>query len=189
MQVYTSLQLTIGEVYTRDQLKKQFHITDAAINNGLFQPKGTKSIWLFITEHKTAGMEPYHDLLLGNLLTIQGQKKGRTDNKIIFHQQNDVELLIFYRKKKYEFPGAGFKYEGKFEYSSHSGSLPTAFVLVRELDKNQITAIQTKLEQAHEFNPHSLSDGKEKILASIVRRRGQAAFRKSLLNAYQKTVP
>ena len=36
---------------------------------------------------------------------------------------------MFYRKIKYEHPGAGFRYLGEFVYSSHTGSRPSDFVL------------------------------------------------------------
>ncbi|MFC7668997.1 HNH endonuclease [Hymenobacter humi] len=40
-------------------------------------------------------------------------------------------------------------------------------------------------QDAHSaFNPASIRDGREWVLASIVRRRGQSAFRKGLLEAY-----
>lgn len=40
------------------------------------------------------------------------------------------------------------------------------------------------LEAAGEFDPTSIEDGRERVLAAIVRRQGQPAFRKALMAAY-----
>ncbi len=41
------------------------------------------------------------------------------------------DLLVFYRRSKKEFPGAGFKFGGRFFYVSHEGPPPTHFLLKR----------------------------------------------------------
>ncbi len=40
-------------------------------------------------------------------------------------------MLLFYRKSKSEHPGAGFRYEGPFQYMKHEGKHPTRFTLRR----------------------------------------------------------
>lgn len=50
----TSDLLAVGHVYTRAELAETFDIHDATLNTGIFQPKGQCSIWLFVTEQKTA---------------------------------------------------------------------------------------------------------------------------------------
>jgi hypothetical protein len=124
-------KLEVGRVYTRVELRRLFSIKDATIKNGVFHVKDRHEIWLFVTEHKTADRVPYEDKLVGDELRWQGQTTGRTDALVINHQRNGDELLVFYRKAKYEFPDAGFKLEGAFEYASHSGRAPTSFVLRR----------------------------------------------------------
>jgi hypothetical protein len=57
--------------------------------------------------------------------------KGRKDTVIIEHERKGLEVLVFYRIKKGQFAGAGFRYEGRFRYVSHTGSHPTRFVLQR----------------------------------------------------------
>jgi len=127
----TSEQLTKDEVYTRNQLKEMFRITDATINTGIFQPDGHESVWLFVTESKTPDRVQYENKLLGNLLKWDSQTKGRKDHLIIHHQELNLELLLFHRMKKYEHDGAGFRYEGPFEYLSHEGHNPAHFELTR----------------------------------------------------------
>ena len=127
----TSNHIALGVVYTRDDLRSQFNIADATINTGVFRPKGHDSIWLFVTEHKTADRTPYADRLESESLFWQGQVSGRSDPIVIEHAANGLELLLFYRRRKYEFPKAGFRFVGSFEYVSHFGKHPTSFLLHR----------------------------------------------------------
>jgi hypothetical protein len=118
-------------IYTRNDLRELFEIRDATLNNGVFHFRERREIWLFVTENKQADREQYVDKLVGDGLYWQGQRMGRTDSLIIEHKQAGENLLLFYRRAKYEFEGAAFRYEGVFEYVSHSGSYPTSFVLRR----------------------------------------------------------
>ncbi|EPX9373082.1 hypothetical protein [Yersinia ruckeri] len=71
--IQTSDSLVVGQVYTRNDLKKLFNITDATINTGIFQPKNHTSIWLFITEDKTTDRTQYNDLLEEDIISMQGK--------------------------------------------------------------------------------------------------------------------
>jgi hypothetical protein len=126
-----SERLKQGSIYTRKDLSAIYAIKDASLNNGIFRLKEYDSVWLFITEHKTSDRTPYVDSLEGDTLHMQGQRLGRTDALIKDHRLRGLELLVFYRKAKYEHPFAGFRYEGIFNYHSHTGSTPTSFVLNR----------------------------------------------------------
>ena len=178
----TSERLTPGEVYTRAQLKELFQITDATINTGVFRPKGTSSVWLFVTEKKTSDRTPYRDHLEGETLHWQGQTSGRTDAWIIDHRASELELLVFFRKQKYEHSGAGFRYLGPFAYVSHSGANPISFVLRAERARQ--AAIGPDTADDEPFDPSTVEDGRTHIMRSIAHRRGQKAFREQLLFAY-----
>jgi hypothetical protein len=124
-------QLEVSAVYTRAQLKDLFGITDATINNGVFPFRDRHEIWLFVTEQKQADRVQYKDELVGDELHWQGQSSSRTDERIINHRVEGNSILVFYRKKKDEFPGAGFRFQGHFDYRSHSGKEPASFILIR----------------------------------------------------------
>jgi hypothetical protein len=129
---FASSSLKLGEIYTRDDLRVAFDITDATLNNGIFRPKGFESVWIFVTEEKTPDRVQYADKLVGNVLFMQGQTEGRTDGLITQHVAKGLEILVFHREKKYEHQGAGFRYLGRFDYVRSFGSRPTSFILLRE---------------------------------------------------------
>ena len=177
----TSDQLTLEKIYTRDDLRNLFSIKDATLNTGIFNPKGTSSVWLFITEEKTADRTPYRDQLQSDLLCWQGQMSGRKDVLIINHQARGLELLVFFRKKKSEYQGFGFRYLGPFVYSSHTGNKPTNFVLQRK----HASVVPPTAADADGFDPIGVEDARERISRSITQRRGQKRFRDDLIAAYR----
>jgi hypothetical protein len=129
--VFTSSHLQRGEIYTRADLRQTFNIADQTLFTGVFRPAGHDSIWIFVTERKSGDMTEYTDFLDGDTLYWDGQMSGRRDQRIIEHERNGLELLVFYRAKKLEFAGAGFRYEGRFRYAAHTGANPTHFTLQR----------------------------------------------------------
>lgn len=182
---FASKQLDRGNVYTRADLRELFQITAGSINTGVFKPSALDSVWLFITEEKTKDRTQYHDILTGDVLHMDGQELGRTDYLIKEQLERGLELLVFYRKNRKEYPGAGFVFEGKFLYHSHHGTKPTKFTLHREISKAlMLDNVETELEAQGAFDPSNLIDARKRTLASIVRRQGQAKFRKQLLSAY-----
>lgn len=174
--------LQIGAVYTREYLKTVLDTQDATINTGIFRPSGFSSVLIFITKNKTSDRTQYEDHLEGDTLHFQGQSAGRTDSLIIEHRQRALELLVFYRDSKYEYPGAGFRFDGLFDYVSHTGTNPTNFVLKRA--PSDLVQATIEAEGAGAFDPNGIEDARKKIFAAIVRRQGQPAFRKALLKAY-----
>lgn len=125
--------LTKGNIYTRNDLRNLFDVHDATLNNGVFHFAARGEVWLFVTENKQADREQYVDKLVDDSLYWEGQRMGHTDSLVIDHKRSGENILLFYRRAKYEFDGAGFKYEGVFEYVSHAGSRPTSFVLKRSV--------------------------------------------------------
>ncbi|MDQ7839237.1 MAG: DUF3883 domain-containing protein [Thermodesulfobacteriota bacterium] len=146
----SSDSLELGWIYTRKDLMSKFGINDATLKTGVFRPKGYRSIWLFITENKTNDRTQYSDLLNGDDLYWDGQLQGRTNPMIIGHEKAGDELLVFYRKKKYQYEGAGFRYEGTFRYVSHTGDKPAHFHL-RRIDKAERIVMELEIAGAAEM--------------------------------------
>ncbi|MGO9085937.1 MAG: hypothetical protein ACLQBK_11975 [Candidatus Sulfotelmatobacter sp.] len=125
--MYSSEHLRMNDVYTREDLRRKFGITDATIKNGIFRPKGHESVWLFVTEEKTPDRTQYVDRLDGNDLYMDGQTAGLRDKMLVNHEVEGLEVILFYRKTKTEYAGAGFRCEGRFTYIEHSGKNPAHF--------------------------------------------------------------
>jgi putative restriction endonuclease len=125
--MFTSEQLKVNEIYTRSQLREKFGVKDATINNGIFRPRGHDSIWLFVTEEKTKDRTQYTDEFSGDDLYFDGQTAGLRDMMLVEHEEHGLEVIVFHRKAKYEYPGAGFRYEGRFRYVEHHGGRPAHF--------------------------------------------------------------
>lgn len=123
----TSNFLHLGNTYTRRELMDRFDIKDSTINNGIFRPKNHESIWLFVTKEKTPDRTQYSDLLDGDDLYMEGQASGRTDARLIQHEADGLEVILFYRAHKSENDGYGFRYEGRFSYVDHRGTQPARF--------------------------------------------------------------
>lgn len=132
----TSSILNPGEIWTRARLKDAFGIRDATIHNGVFAPSGHDSVWIFVTEEKDPDRVQYRDTLRGEELEWEGQLSGRTDRLIIDHETLGLELLLFYRRSRKQYEGAGFQYLGRIRYVKHKGACPTQFTL-RLLDRTQ----------------------------------------------------
>jgi putative restriction endonuclease len=115
----TSSQLMAGNTYSREELAHKFGIKDATLFTGIFKPRDHESIWLFVTKEKTADRTQYSDDLTEDDLYIEGQKSGRKDKLLAEHIESDLEVLLFYRKSRTEFPQAAFTYEGLFYYVDH----------------------------------------------------------------------
>jgi 5-methylcytosine-specific restriction enzyme A len=159
----SSDSLELMKVYSREELKNKYRINDATIKNGIFKPKDIPSVWLFITEEKTRDRTQYVDLFDGQTLQFEGQTKGRTDGLIINHENDGNEIILFYRKKKREFPNYGFRYLGQFYYHSHTPRKlfgePTRFILypldvMQDDDKGELVDIEP-------YHP-TITEGKEK---------------------------
>ena len=175
-----SKELIVGELYSREHLKAILSTNDATLKNGIFLPKGYSSVLLFITEQKTPDRTQFVDKLSGDVLHWQGQPKGLKDYLVQQHLQRGLELLVFYRIKKYEHPKAAFRYEGCFLYVGHSGREPADFVLHRE----QPYLAGQPVDEAPSFDPTDEEDGRRRIMAEVTRRQGQKQFRQTLMQAY-----
>lgn len=52
------------------------------------------------------------------------------------------------------------------------------------ISRQRLSVLASRLDDAGEFDPSGIEDARERVLASIVRRRGQPVFRERLLAAY-----
>jgi len=122
-----SPKLTAGAIYSRADLAELMGYQPKALETGIFTPRRYASVLLFITKHKTADRTQYVDELDGDDLYFDSQTKGRLDPKMIEHVDRGLEILVFYRETRKEYPRSGFRFEGVFDYVSHKPGPPNRF--------------------------------------------------------------
>lgn len=183
---FTSLYLKEGQSYNREELRELVGTTDSTIGTEVFRPSGYNSVWIFITEQ---GIPSPGKNTEKGLLTWSSQLSRHSAQLIINHESRGLELLIFYRESAARIPGLGFQYRGRFEYQSHTDTSPATFTFARSGYMPNIDDIQAQDDANTNFSPATVRDGREWVLATIVRRRGQSAFRANLLVAYAGTCP
>lgn len=190
---YLSARLQVGDVYSRNQLGEMLGVAGSAMGSGVFRRKGTNSVLLFVTARKSADRTQYADRLDGDILHWEGPEKRGPDQMVIDHGTRGLELLLFYRERKNEFPAYGFRYEGPFDYLSHrtpDGDGPTSFVLSRsgtmedgpaDADGSDAPA-DVDRDIADLRADATLPETTRKAL--IDARRGQGRFRKALMRRW-----
>lgn len=183
---FASQYLTEGQDYTRAELRQAVGTSDSTLDSIVFRPSGYNSVWLFITQAPVVGHSNTYD---NDTFVWSGQLSRHNDQLIITHESRGLELLVFFRESATQYTGAAFRYLGRYEYQNHSETQPTVFTLARSGSAPSVAAIQATQDKQTPFNPATIRDGREWVLATIVRRRGQAAFRNSLLEAYASTCP
>lgn len=113
----SSRSLELLKIYSREELKDTFQITDAIIRNGINVPKDTSSVWLFLTEERSPDGISFRTHFDGQVLQLEGQFKGKIGGLITNHESEGNEIVVLYRRKKRD---PGFRYLGRFSYHTHT---------------------------------------------------------------------
>lgn len=104
-------KIIIGNFYDRAELAKIWGMKGhQGINKGVFTPKNSNEIILFITREQQKSLKLYTNYFdeLKNILYIDGEVKHNNDNRIINSIKNNTKIFLFYRNKhhsKFEFKG------------------------------------------------------------------------------------
>lgn len=69
-----------------------------ALARGVFTPRGSNQIILFVKEEKRDGDEPYADMLEGDTLQWHGEKGHGNDQRIVSAAARGDEIHVFYRE-------------------------------------------------------------------------------------------
>lgn len=109
--------LDLLRVYSREDLKQEFNVTDTLIRQGVFRLPGISSVWLFVTGEKLPDGTGFRHHFDGQVLCFEGPSKNKTDGLVIGHVREGDEIVVFYRKKRRD---PGFRYVGRFSYSSYT---------------------------------------------------------------------
>jgi len=123
--------ITTGKLYTRPQLAslwgfRSYH----AFAKGVFNPSKSNLIILFVTKEKQKSLQQYNDLLVDDVLYMDGEDKGGTDLRIENSANQNDEIHLFYR----EIHHRPFTYHGIFILTStrHQTEGPSRFQFAKQ---------------------------------------------------------
>jgi hypothetical protein len=102
--------LVIGKGYDRKELAQLWDLAGfQAIGRGVFTPKGSGQIFLFVTRERLGWMTPYKNFLDGDLLFWDGEKGHGSDDRIASASRHGEEIHLLYRDQRH----TPFIYHGK----------------------------------------------------------------------------
>jgi hypothetical protein len=94
--------LEIGKGYDRKVLAQLWGLAGfQAIGRGVFTPKGTHQIFLFVTRERQDWMTPYVNYLDKDLLFWDGETGHGSDDRIVNASRNGEEIYLFYRDRRH----------------------------------------------------------------------------------------
>jgi 5-methylcytosine-specific restriction protein A len=167
----SSASLDLLTVYSRDELRDQFHLSDAIISEGVFRQPDARSVWLFVTAENTRGASRVGGFFDGLVLLFESPVKGRGGSLILNHERDGNEIIVFYRKKKREFANYGFRYLGRFGLAPPSQAqtgMPPRLVLL-PLDVMTDDADGALVAAGPNPSPFEKGTGKTRIQTRIER--------------------
>lgn len=165
--------LELGKLYTRPDLAdlwgyESFH----ALSRGVFTPRATGVIVLFVTREKQESLTQYRDFLSGDWLYWEGEKGHRNDDRIARAHENGEQIHLFYRDVHH----TPFRYHGQ--------------LLIREFVRRTDEPSRFQFSLVHDLSPEDdfrlhateLAEATETEREELVRSRvGQGRFRHNLL--------
>jgi len=94
--------LEIGKGYERIDLVPLWRLGGfQAIGRGVYTPKGTGQIFLFVTREREDWMTPYNNYLEGDLLFWDGEQGHGSDERIANATRSGEEIFLFYRDRRH----------------------------------------------------------------------------------------
>jgi HNH endonuclease len=102
--------LEVGKGYDRKVLARVWGLAGyQAIGRGVFTPRDTGQIFLFVTRERLGWMTPYNNFLDDGLLFWDGETGHGSDDRITSASHNGEEIHLFYRDHRL----TPFTYYGK----------------------------------------------------------------------------
>lgn len=94
-------QLIINHTYTAKELASLWgYKSHHALVKGVFHPKGTQILILFVTKERQPGSTQFKNELRGNIIKIEGADKHGTDQLLLENQTTRKDrIYLFYREK------------------------------------------------------------------------------------------
>jgi putative restriction endonuclease len=169
--------IQIGIRYDRPTLARMWgYKGHQVLARGVFTPKDSPHIILFVTRKKQTSLTQYDDYLSGDRLFWEGEKGHLNDERISSAKQRGEIIHLFYREIHHTL----FEYKGPIEAIKYNPEvkMPSRFVFGLVHDQSPMDDIQTaskELEESSVTERHTLAKA----------RIGQGAFREKLLKLWQ----
>ena len=188
--------LKISSAYERPELARLWGLGGfQALGRGVYTPRETKAVVLFVTHEKQQCLTQYIDYIQDDLLFWEGENGHGNDNRIANASQNGDEIHLFYRERHH----SPFIYHGRviLTHWERLADRPSRFVfkLVSLVPAVSLTYDNTPMhakeiadfEQADEAIYAMSAAGLNSIDKEIIaksRGLGQRYFRGSLLKLW-----
>jgi hypothetical protein len=180
--------LEIGKGYDRKVLADLWGLGGfQALGRGVFMPRGSGQIFLFVTRERLGWMTPYNNFLYDDLLLWDGEKGHGSDERIANAVANGEEIHLFYRDRRL----TPFTYHGPLFVirSDRHEDRPSEFVF-------KVASITTDLPSmesarvAEEPTDYAVLTGAgikgiDRLVATKSRGIAQRLFRGNLLRLWQ----
>lgn len=102
--------LTVGASYDRPALARLWGMAGyQGLGRGVFTPRSTNLIILFVTREKQQCLTQYKDFLTDDLLFWEGEDGHGNDERIAHASENGDEIHLFYRERHH----TAFSYQGR----------------------------------------------------------------------------
>lgn len=171
----------LWENYTRKQIAARWgYRGEAAIERGVVTPQGTGKIWLFVTREKQRSLTQYNDSIYDNVLLWEGERKHRTDQRIVNTRETGEQIFLFFRSKHHQ----EFIYFGRIRLLNYEINTETPSHFAFEIE-----ALSPQIEsRANEMESLSIADtGPTDRLALRTERVGQHKWRRQLLRLWDQS--
>ena len=171
--------IKIGAKYTRPELAGIWGYNNyQGFSKGVFTPKKTNLVILFVTRIKQESLTQYKDCISAGLLFWQGELQGGSDSRLVQASLKGDKIHLFYR----EIHHTAFEYHGEVTLVSHhpSTSGPSEFVFRISHDQS----IQDDLERfkVELENIPNVTQREEVRQARL----GQGLFRQRLMEYWKR---
>jgi putative restriction endonuclease len=170
-------RIQIGKKYERPWLANEWRYQSyRAFAKGVFCPRDSKQIVLFVTRIKQESLEQYNDYISGDYLFWEGEKRHGHDDRITKSHINGDTIHLFYR----EIHHSAFEYRGIITLVSMATvpGRPSKFVFHLAHDLSAQDDILT-----HESELVTLADTERQAVTKA--RIGQGTFRQNLLEMWE----
>ena len=170
-------RIQIGKKYERPWLATEWgYRSYRAFAKGVFCPRGTKQIILFVTRIKRESLEQYNDYISGEYLFWEGEKGHGHDNRIANASMSGDSIHLFYREI----------HHSPFEYRGLVSLVKTATIPQRPMQfvfrlAHDLSAQDDIVMHEREFAHLSATEKHAVIKARV----GQGTFRQRLIEMWK----